>query len=414
MEHKKKRLISASWVLPISQRPIRNGAILLKGDSILEIGPKKELLKKNSSSYKVNLGNVVLLPGFVNTHCHLVHEGRPDSPRDFSSWFEEMVRSVRKQQKTKKGFKLVVKRGVQELIHSGVTTVADSGPSVVPLKILKKSGLRSIFYHEIFGFIEKDPKTLMARLNQQIKKIQEKLPSRVQYGLAPHSPYTMPTQMFRELSRFCEREQIPFTTHVAESPEETLFFQKGNGAISKIFPGRNKLLPRSRSSIQYLSSNRIFGNHLLLVHCVQVDKRDISLMAKKGSNVSYCPTSNHFLNVGKAPIHEFLEKKISVGLGTDSVATSGSLNFFQTLRDAALLGNLSSEQVVQMATLGGAKAMGLEKQIGSLQKGKKADLIAIDLKDHDFKKPVEIFQHLVWKSQPRDLILSMVDGKKIN
>ena len=101
-------------------------------------------------------------------------------------------------------------------------------------------------------------------------------------------------------------------------------------------------------------------------------------------------------------------------MGTDSVATSGSLNFFQTLRDAALLGNLSSEQVVQMATLGGAKAMGLEKQIGSLQKGKKADLIAIDLKDHDFKKPVEIFQHLVWKSQPRDLILSMVDGKKIN
>jgi len=413
MSASKKRLLSASWVLPISQKPISKGALVLEGDSIIEVGLKKELLKKYPKIQKKDFKNGILLPGFVNTHCHLVHDELSATTRDFATWYEGMVQSVKKQPRGKKALKQVVKRGLRELTRSGVTTLAESGPYLSVLKVLKKSGLRSIFYQEIFGFTEKEPEKLINRLRDQIETLNEKLPSRMQFGLAPHSPYTMPTQMFKELSRFCEREMIPFTTHVAESREESLFFQKGNGAISKIFPGRNKLLPRARSSIQYLNSSRILGSHLLSAHCVQADKQDISLLAKKGVKVAYCPTSNHFLNVGKAPIQELLEKKMAVGLGTDSASTTGTLNFFQTLRDAALLGGLSSEQVVKMATLGGAKALGLEKKIGSLQKGKKADLIGIDLKENDFKKPAEVYQYLVWQTQPRDHLFSIVDGKRI-
>lgn len=406
----KKQLLSAQWVLPFSQAPISNGAVLIQGDSILDIGSKKELQKKYPKVKQRDFKNGVLFPGFVNTHSHLIHNQLPNGSRDFASWFKGMVQRAQKEKRTEKEIKKTIKRGIEELVQTGVTTVADSGPDLIALKLLKKSGLRSIFYQELFGFIEKEPKTLMARLKDQAALYREKLPSRVQLGYAPHSPYTMPTNMFRALSQLCQKERIPFTTHVAESVEEVQFFKKGKGALTEIFPGRQKLLPRSKSSVQYLSANRILGPHLLSAHCVQVDQKDLSILSKKGVKISYCPTSNAFLNVGKAPVADFIDKKIVVGLGTDSTETSGSLNFFQTLRDAALFGSLSAEQVLKCATFGGAKAMNLDRKIGSLKKGKQADLIVVNLKKNRFETPSQVMEHLVWKSQPSDLLLSVVEG----
>lgn len=408
----KKKIFSAAWVLPISHPPISDGAIVVDEDRIFDIGPEKELLKKYSSLNHKKFRNAVLLPGFVNTHCHLVHAAAPTAPRDFAAWYAQMVQKAVTANPTEKEFKQTAQKGAQELIHSGVTTVADSGPSPVAIPVLKKSGLRAIFYQEIFGFAEKEPATLIDRLREQLAAGQKKLPARIHLGLAPHSPYTMPTKLFHELSRFCQKEKIPMTTHVAESYDELLFFKNGDGALSQIFPGRNKLLPRSRSSVEYLSSHQILSAPLLAAHCVHVDQGDRALMKKNRTAVAYCPTSNYFLNVGAAPVAKFLESKIPVGLGTDSAATSGSLNFFQTLRDAALLGNLSAEQVLKLATLEGAKAIGLAKEIGSLEKEKKADFIAIDLKQTSFANPISLYHHLVWNSQPSDLIFSIIDGQK--
>ncbi len=408
----KKKIFSAAWVLPISHPPIPDGAIVVEEDCIRDIGPKKKLLNKYPNLSHKKFKNGVLLPGFVNTHCHLVHAAAPGAARNFAAWYEQMVQAAVNQDQTEKEFKQTAKNGAQELLHSGVTTVADSGPSSVAIQVLKKSGLRAIFYQEIFGFAEKEPETVIGRLREQLAANQKKLPPRIQLGLAPHSPYTMPTKLFQAVSRFCQKEKIPMTSHVAESHEESRFFKNGDGPLSKIFPGRNKLLPRSRSSVEYLSSHQILGPHFLAAHCVHVDKNDIALIKKNRVTVAYSPTSNHFLNVGAAPISEWIKNKIPIGLGTDSAATSGSLNFFQTLRDAALLGNLSPEQVLKLATLEGAKALRLEKEIGSLEKGKKADFIVMNLKQTSFDNPQALYHHLVWNSQPSDLLFSMIDGQK--
>lgn len=396
------KLYSASWLFPITSYPIRDGAMVVDQDQIFEIGSKAYLEKKYSAIPKKHFKNSVILPGFVNAHCHLVHSFKPEAPRDFALWYKEMVEAALKS--SNQDWKSVAKKGLKELVHSGVTTVADSGPEPRVIKLIKKSGLRSIFYQEIFGFKEQDPDAWKNILTE------ETMHSRTQYGYAPHSPYTMPKQMFREISQYSAQVRTPITTHLAESKEENEFIQKGNGAISKLFPNREKEIPRSRSAVQYLYDNKILGPHLLAAHCVQVDDQDIELLAKSRVRIAYCPTSNQFLKVGKAPVKTYLYRELKVGLGTDSACTSGNLNFFQTLRDAALLGDLRPDQVIRMATFGGAQALGLEKEIGSLEKKKKADWIAIKLRE-SFDRVSDVSARLIWHMQPKDLIFSMVDGK---
>lgn len=404
----KKILLSADWVLPIESKPISNGALLVQDDEILEVGLLSELLKKYPQVSTKHFFSALLMPGFVNTHCHsaytVLRHVVPAGP--FSNWLAAMVELVRTQKLTENDFLVSSRAGFEELLSSGVTTVADSGPSNAPLSAFQEVGLRGIFYKEIFGFQEKDPVSLPGRLSQQVQKL--KLPDTIQFGLAPHSPYTMPPTLLTELSQLCLGEKIPITLHVAESPEEAQFFQNGDGALSALFPDRNKLIPRARSPIQYLDSNKVLNERLLAVHCVQVNEEDIQILMSRKVPIAYCPTSNAQLKVGEAPVAQFLRNQLTVGLGTDGATSVPSLNFFSTLRDATHFGKLSSEEVLHMATLGGAKALNLDNQIGSLRPGKKADLLAVKLSETK-----NIHQTLVQKGQPEDILFVMVNGKTL-
>lgn len=409
----KKRLFSASWVLPIEGNPIKDGALVISGNKILDVGKQQSLLKKYPKIPKWHYPSAVLLPGFVNTHCHTVYtllKGRIGS-RHYAQWLARMVQWVRSQKQNKNQLIASSRKGIKELLLSGVTTVADSGPTEVPLQALKESGIRGIFYKEIFGFAEKSPERLLSRSLKQAAKFKKKLPDRLQYGFSPHSPYTMPPELLSQLCKASFRKKIPITIHVAESTEETTFFKHGDGAFSKLFPGREKLIPRARSSVQYLESRFVLGPHLLASHCVQVDNRDIQLLSKRKVPVSHCPTSNAQLCVGKAPTHKFLKEKVIVGLGTDGGSSVPSLDFFSCMRDAAKIGKLTPKQILEMATIGGAKALNWHKQIGSLKRGKKADLIVVDLgKKRDLTQK-EVYRTLVFRSRPKDLSLSIVDGQ---
>lgn len=406
---KNRTLISAQWVLPITDSPIRDGAVVLEGDRILAVGKQAELEKKYAGVRRKKFPRSILLPGFVNAHSHLAYTTLPvpSEIRHFPTWLEKMVSGLRENSLSEKEFLASCRVGVREGMRSGITTFADSGPSAAALQALEEAGARGIFYREIFSFTEQDRETLVRRTVDKIHAARKSLPPRLQAGISPHSPYTTPPALLQAFSRACAEHRIPFTFHVAESPAETEFFQQGEGALARIFPGREKEIPRARSPVRYLNQLGILGNHLLAAHCVQVDHEDRELLSQTKVRIAYCPTSNAWLDVGQPPVAELLRRGVPIGLGTDSAASAGTLNFFATLRDAVLLGKLSPTQVLEMATLGGAAALGLENQIGSLEPGKKADLIAVTSPS---AAPQDPFAHLALHAHPDDVSLVLVDG----
>lgn len=412
---KKPLLLSADWVLPVESRPVRDGALLVQGDKIKAIGKRSFLEKKFPNASRRHFSKSAILPGFVNVHCHAAYTSKKFKQRTgpFAKWLKGMVAEHGKSPTSKKKITLSTRKGLKKLVESGVTTVADSAPGKAPLKALKESGLRGIFYQEILGFRESQPAKVPAKILKWHRRYQKKLPGRVQLGVAPHSPYTMPPDLLKSLTHCAVKEKIPVTLHVAESPEETLFFQKGDGALSEIYPNREKEIPRARSPVQYLEKLKVLGPHLLASHCVQINPSDLSLLKKRKVAVAHCPTSNLQLKVGKAPVKKFLKKKLPVGLGTDGLSSVPKFDFFQLMRDAVKVNRISSEKVLEMATLGGAKSLHLQKETGSLKKGKKADLIAVRLSGKRQKQALSPVHQLVMHSRPKDVRFSMADGKII-
>lgn len=406
----KKWVVSADWVLPISSGPIQDGAVLLEGEIIQEVGPRQVLQSKYAEIPHRHFSSAVLLPGFVNAHTHTVYTALRGkiAANYFASWLKQMVQVARENQIGLREMAASCRQGIEEGLRSGVTTFADIGPSETALEAMVEKGVRGIFYLEVFSFAEKNEKNLARRTLSRIEKIQKSLPPRLKMGVSPHSPYTASPKFLRELSAACAAKKIPFTLHLAESPDEKTFFQKGDGPLAQIFPGRENLIPRAASSVKYLEDLGVLSPPLLAAHCVDVDTDDRQLLAQRGVRIASCPTSNARLQVGAAPLPEFLQAGIPVGLGTDSAASSDTQSFFATLRDAVRLTGCTPEQALEIATLGGARALGLDSQIGSLAPGKLADLIVIHLPDLD-----DPINSLITHGSPERIELVMIGGSVI-
>jgi len=408
------RLLTARWVFPVSSPPIADGAVAIRGGRIVGLGTRAELSAARPGAGRWDLSEAALLPGLVNCHTHLELSGlsQPIAESTFVAWLVTLIERRRRVAVAAQASAALA--GARQLIESGTTCVGEvstAGQSLAPLRWL---GLRGVVYREILGLAPEEAGARRNAAEAELRAMQEAIRGGLlRIGLSPHSPYSLSEELFRVCGTLLLRSRLPCCMHAAESPEEVEFLSTGRGAISDLlYPAVGCRVPpprrRARSPIEYLDGLGALAWRPLLVHAVHVDPADIRKMASSGASVAHCPRSNARLSGGVAPVADFLAHGIAVGLGTDSLASVPTLDLWDEMRAAGRAGRLTPSRVLEMATLGGALALGLADQVGSLAVGKRADLIAVPARAVAASDPVG---SLIAETQGEDVLLSLVEGE---
>jgi len=260
------------------------------------------------------------------------------------------------------------------------------------------------------------------KLKSKIESLRLNSTGLVEIGISPHSPYTVSRRLFELIARYAAAEDLKVTIHAAESADEETLLTKGEGFFTKFYErvGVEWEVPRC-SSVEFLHRTGILDARPLLAHCVTVSDTDIDLIVKSGSRIAHCPKSNAKFGHGYAPFEKFIEAGIAVGLGSDSVASNNVCDILEEGRFASLTARnregskrfITAKEMLETATLGGAKALGLDHLIGTLEPGKQADIALISLSNIAQQPVNAIHTALVFASNARDVVMTMVAGRVI-
>ena len=364
--------IRAASVHPVTAPPIEDGAVLVDdAGRITALGPDAAV-PAPANAERVAFPEAAIVPGLVNCHTHLElsHLAGKNPARDFPGW----IRTIRalKDGTTPEEFSRSAEQGVRDCWAAGVTCVADTGSTGAPLAALARLGGRGIYYQEVFG---PDPATCaasLAELTASVERLRPLASDHVRLGISPHAPYTVSEPLYRATAELARRERLPVAVHLAESREETALVRDGAGPFADALRARGiAVTARGCSPVAYLLRLGVLASgDCLAIHCVQVDEPDIGILRDSGGAVAACPRSNRAHGHGTAPLALFRRAGLRVGFGTDSVVSTGDVDLWSEA-DAA---GLEGAEALRMLTLDGARAMGLESTIGSLEVGKDADL----------------------------------------
>jgi 5-methylthioadenosine/S-adenosylhomocysteine deaminase len=386
-------------------KPIYNGAVVLSNGIIQAVGPARDTLKKYHSHRMYSFKNAVLMPGLINLHSHLELPPLLERIRTkmFPDWIINLIRA--KKELSSINYQRAARININTLIQTGTTTVGEICTHGVSSALLKQSGIRSMVFHEIISMnrsVEPDRlSSLIARSSSRMRK-----------GLSPHSPYTVSDTALSAIHQFAREKDVRISMHIAESKDEINLLQKNASGLERLYLFAKWNLdwaPRGHSSIDYLKRIGFLSPRLLAVHAVHVTIKDIELIRKSKVSIAHCPRSNKETGVGRMPLKKFLDAGVTVGLGTDSLASSPSLSLWDEMRYAYQIHRRSgvlAEDIFRLATIGGATAIGLDKEIGTLEPGKKADIIAVPLPKKDTG---DIYSDLL--RETKSCIMTMVNGK---
>lgn len=421
-------LLTARWLLPVTSPPIPGGAILVANDLILDIGPFDALKTQYPHAQVKDFGAAAILPGLINTHSHLeltVYRGRLEIPH-FPSWIAELVR-LKRERLNEDDLLASARLGCLEAIRHGMTTLADTAETPIVAEALIESGLRGIIYQECFGpdprQVETSIAELEAKLDAHEKRIAEKSAgSRIRIGISPHAPYTVSGALYRRAALLASARGLDLALHVAESQAERELVESGSGYFAEALARRGiEVSAQGRSTIGYLEDLGVLPAGPLLIHCVTASKDDLALMASRGARIAHCPKSNAKLGHGIAPLDAARRARVITGLGTDSVGSNNTFDLIEEARFAALLQRAAhadasifpAEEMLRMMTIEGARALRLDAVTGSLEAGKQADLIAIDLGKPHLASASDPATTIVYSASGRDVIFTMVAGRTL-
>lgn len=377
-------------MLPVSAPPVENGTVVVRDGRIAWVGRRHDAPAGDPRA-DVDLGDALLIPGLVNVHTHLeltVLRGFLED-LSFDQWILRL-HGVKKNVLDRGRMLDSARLGIAEGLRAGVTTYADTCDSGVAFDAMLEAGVRGIMYQEVFGPDPAEASPSLAGLHQKVTALLPRQTPLVRVGISPHAPYTVSDALYAAVARYARETALPIAAHIAESEVERDLVERGEGIFAD---GQRKrgidIRPRARSSIQVLENTGILDAGALLIHCVRLDDADVRLIAKSPCSVAHCPVSNAKLGHGTSPVLEMLQAGIPVGLGSDSVASNNRMDILAEARAAALAQRarlarhdvLSARDVLHLATLGGARALGIDAEVGSLERGKSADLAAFPL-DH--------------------------------
>src|SRR5437588_1404474 len=443
-------IYSARWVLPIIDAPIEDGAIAIEDSIIVGVGTRAEVLNRFPDALVKNLGEAAIVPGLINAHSHLeltVMRGFLEAEdSDFFAWLRKLT--IARMAMTPDDLFISAACGAIEAARAGITCVGDSSSAAIEsMKALKQAGLRGIVYQESFGPDPKLAEENVANLKAQLSANREVATDLVHAGVSPHAPYTVSARQLEMISRLAIDEKFPLMMHAAESQAEKVLLLEGRGAFADGLKRRGIDWHAPRiSTIAYLQRQGVLETKPLLAHCIDVDETDLDLIKQSGAAIAHCPKSNAKLGHGRAPFAQFVSQGVTVGLGSDSVVSNNTCDILEEARFATLIARLdwgrsprvsrdpesfdfgdgivdlhnsqknapvTAEQALFAATLDGARALGIDEQVGAFAEGMQADIVVVDLSGAHQQPISNPADALVFSSSGRDVLLTMVGGKEI-
>ncbi|MEQ2005583.1 MAG: amidohydrolase family protein [Limisphaerales bacterium] len=378
--------LRARVILPVSQPAIEDGAVFISRGRIVAVGRWRDLRRKAPAQTR-DLGEVILLPGLVNAHCHLDYTdmaGAIPPPKSFLDWIEAII--ALKAGWGYADFAQSWLHGAKQLLRSGCTTVADieAVPELLP-EVWTATPLRVLSFLELISVRRRTRPATLVR--QAVQKIRSLPPGRSQAALSPHALYTTNSELLKLARRTSRRARWPLTMHVSESGPEFGMFCHGRGAMFDWLSknGRDMSDCGARSPVQQLATLKLLDPRFLAVHVNHLAPGDATLLARACASVVHCPRSHAFFRHSPFPFGELHDSGVNLCLGTDSLASIGKdgrrkpeLDMFAELRAFALTQpGLSPEEFLDLVTRNAAAALGQRGKVGELTRRAHADLIVL-------------------------------------
>jgi cytosine/adenosine deaminase-related metal-dependent hydrolase len=372
----------AMWICPIDRPAIRDGWIAVEDGRIVAVGEAGEPAPGGAAQ---DLGATALLPGLINAHTHLELSwlrGRVPPATSFVQWMTRLFALRRRPERIDDlAVRAAAADAAGEARDTGTVAVGDISNSLAAVDALIEAGLDGLVFHEFVGFNERD-----GRLVDETAGARRTARERgARVSLAPHAPYSVSTELFQAIRAAVDRWDPPITSvHLAESREEVEMLVRGTGP----WPGMLRAVGAWREGwqapgvgpVEYLDRMGIIDGRTLVVHAVQVDDAALERLAERGATVVTCPRSNQWVGVGAPPVQRFYRSGVNVAVGTDSLASAADLNLFGELEAMRWLApDVPARELLKSATLVGARALGLDAQLGTLAPGKRATVAAVTL-----------------------------------
>ncbi len=402
-------LVSGATVVTLdgAGRILQDGAIAVTGQRIIALGPSAELRARYAASRTIDGRGQIAMPGLVNGHNHapmVLFRGIADDLA-LMEWLQKYIFPAEAKNVTPEFVEWGTLLACLEMIRSGTTTYADMYYFEDRVaEATARAGLRAILGETIIQFPVPDHKTPEEALAYTEAFIRRwKGHPRIVPAVAPHAPYTNSTESLRACKALADKYGVPLTIHVSETQDEVDEIRREHDA----------------TSTEWLEKLGILGPGVIFNHGVWLTERDMALLRQHGVSVIHNPESNMKLASGVAPIARMLALGIEVGLGTDGAASNNDLDMFEAMDFAAKLQKLAGKdptllparQVVEMATIGGARALKLDKETGSLEPGKRADFILVDTLGAHATPMYNVYSHLAYALKAADVRTMVVDGR---
>ena len=426
-------LLMARYVLPVSSPYIEHGAVLVQDDKVVEVGDATELQRRYPEEEVRDFGMAAIMPGFVDCHSRLEYSVMRGLLNDapYAAWRAYIFE--KEDLLTEQDWLDSAALGAYEAVTAGITTVADVSQRGASIPAAEKIGLRGIVYREVGAASREQVAGAMEAAVADIEAWKAASTSgRFRFGIAPVNLYTCHPKILKEAAAYATANDVPVAIQLAGSEEECDFIRYGSSPFSiasdsvthKAIESRQsvELLPAGCSPIRYaLNWDILSAPEVLAIHCVKLDAADIDLLRDRNVKVAVTPRANAKLGMGVAPIVQMRRAGITVGLGTDSPAAADSIDPIEEMRFTMLAlratngkaGFIQGPEMIQMATLDSARALGMDHLVGSLEPGKLADIVAINLSDSRQAPTHFPTSAIVHTTDRSDVVMTMIGGQVI-
>jgi len=385
-----------------------DGAIAVRGADIVMVGPSASVQAQVTARTTLDASGHVVLPGLVNAHTHAamtIFRGLVDDI-PLEPWLQK-IWQVENEHANADNVRVGSELAFIEMIRSGTTTAADMyWQREVTAEVAKRVGFRLISGPSFIDFVGPDgirPEEREPLAREYLERYQND--PLIGICVQAHSTYTVPTELLEKTGALAQEYDTLFVTHASESVEEVATIKDRFG----------------KTPLEYLDSLGLLGPKTLLAHCVHLRDDEIQLLAERSTSVAHCPESNLKVGVGIARISDMLKAGVKVGLGTDGAATNNDLDLWGEMHTAALLQKgvrqdptaMPAPETFRMATIGGASALNLEDKIGSLEVGKRADVILVDFDQPHLTPLYNVHSHLVYAVNKADVRTVLINGRVV-
>jgi 5-methylthioadenosine/S-adenosylhomocysteine deaminase len=388
------------------------GDVLVRGSRIESVG-RASVTASATADVTIDARGCAVLPGFVQTHIHLcqtLFRGAADD-LELIDWLKKRVWPLEAAHDAA-SLRASARLGVAELMRGGTTcalTMETVNHTAEVLRVVEETGFRATVGKCMMDKGDEVPAALQEETEESIREslalLEEwhgRADGRVRYCFAPRFAVSCTQGLLERVARLARERGVMVHTHSSENRTECEMVERETG----------------RRNVEYLDSLGVSGPHVLLAHCVHLSESEIDLLASTGTHVSHCPSSNMKLGSGIAPVAAMLGRGVSVSLGADGAPCNNRLDMFTEMRSAALLQKvwrgadvLTAARVLRMATRDGARALGLEDEIGSVEEGKRADLVVVDLERlHTTPRP-DVVSTVVYAAEAADVRDVLIDGR---